>query len=248
MQDSVRAAAWGLGLFAGVNVLGVALEATAMAAGVAQAVAAEWGAGRLGVTWSDPLAKTPEPTAIAKRAGLGALVGAVMAVVVTLALATTGAVLLERGHAAFAAIAISIFTAGLHAMRDELLLHGLTLRVLVGVRSPIVRTLACGVTSAAAALGDPSTSTPLAVVVQGLLGVVFGALWVRDRGAWPAWAAHTAWLAVTGALLGGGALEAHVAATTWGGGDAGPLGGAAAAVALAPLALGALSGTRRRRS
>ena len=42
----------------------------------------------------------------------------------------------------------------------------------------------------------------------------------------------------------GGLFESRVAATSWGGGDAGPLGGTAAILALLPLALGALAGVR----
>ena len=77
--------------------------------------------------------------------------------------------------------------------------------------------------------------------------MVFGALWVRDRGAWPAWGAHTAWLFATSFLMQGGIFEARVLSGSWGGGDAGPLGGTAALIALLPLAAGALAGTARVR-
>jgi hypothetical protein len=43
----------------------------------------------------------------------------------------------------------------------------------------------------------------------------------------------------------GGIFEARVASTSWGGADAGPLGGTAALVALVPLAMGALAGSAR---
>ena len=128
-------------------------------------------------------------------------------------------------------------------MRDELILHGLTMRVLVTVDAPLVKVLACGFVSAAAAYGEAGASLR-AVCVHGLLGIVFGALWVRDRGAWPAWGAHTAWLFTTSALTQGGIFEAHVASTSWGGGDAGPFGGWAAVAALVPIAFGALAGAR----
>lgn len=45
----------------------------------------------------------------------------------------------------------------------------------------------------------------------------------------------------------GGVFEARVASTPWGGADAGPLGGMAAVIALAPLAAGALVGSARPR-
>jgi hypothetical protein len=140
-----------------------------------------------------------------------------------------------------------LVTAGFYAMRDELLLHGLVVRALVTVESPILKVLACGLTSAAAAYGELGVVAPLPIAVQGLLGIVFGALWVRDRGAWPAWGAHTAWLFATSFLMQGGIFEARVFAGTWGGGDYGPLGGTAAVVALLPLAAGALAGSARAR-
>ena len=77
------------------------------------------------------------------------------------------------------------------------------------------------------------------------LGIVFGALWVRDRGAWAAWGAHTAWLFATSGLMQGGLFEAHVAANPWGGAEHGPLGGHAAVIALLPLVVGALVGAAR---
>jgi hypothetical protein len=236
---------WGIAIFAGTRLAALLLETASLPAAVAQAVIAEWGAGRLGVSWTDPTTPLPTMSMIGRRAGIGAAVGIVTAAVVVGFLATTGAVLLERAHPSASAIVIALVTAGLYAMRDELLLHGLTLRALVSVEQPIAKVLACGVTSAAAAYGELGGSSPRAIVAQGFLGIVFGALWVRDRGAWPAWGAHTAWLFTTGALMQGGIFEARVASTSWGGGDIGPLGGTAALIALLPIAAGALVGTAR---
>jgi hypothetical protein len=219
-----------------------------MPAAVAQAVIAEWGAGRLGVAWSDPAQPMPTTGALARRAGLGAGVGLFAAAVVVGFLATTHAVLLERSAPAASMLIVGVVTAGLYAMRDELLLHGLVMRSLVSVDQPVLKVLACGLTSAAAAYGEIGAGAPMAVATQGLLGIVFGSLWVRDRGAWPAWGAHTAWLFGTGLLMQGGLFEARVASTPWGGADAGPLGGMAAVIALLPLAAGALAGSVRPRA
>jgi hypothetical protein len=49
---------------------------------------------------------------------------------------------------------------------------------------------------------------------------------------------------VMGSVLGGGALQVKNASTTWGGAEAGLLGGTVAAVALAPFAIVALSRAR----
>ena len=242
-----RIAAWGLGIYAATRVAALVLETASMPAAVAQAVIAEWGGGKLGVAWSDPAAPVPSPSTIARRAGIGAAVGVVAAVVVVGFLATTGAVVLNRASPAISTVVVALVTAGLYAMRDELLLHGLVLRTLVTVEAPIAKVVACGVTSAAAAYGEIGAAAPSAIIVQGLLGMIFGALWVRDRGAWPAWGAHTAWLFGTSALMQGGLFEAQVASTAWGGANYGPLAGRAAVVALLPLAVGALAGTARAR-
>jgi hypothetical protein len=240
-----RIAAWGTGIYAVTRLVALLLETASMPAAVAQAVVAEWGVGRLGVAWSDPKAPVPTSGSIARRAGLGAAIGVVAAGMVVAFLASTQAVLLERASPSTSTVVVALVTAGLYAMRDELLLHGLVLRALVTVEAPIPKILACGLTSAAAAYGEIGATSPRAVVVQGLLGVNFGALWVRDRGAWPAWGAHTAWLFTTSALMQGGLFEAQVASTSWGGGNGGPLAGTAALIALLPLAAGALAGSLR---
>ena len=244
--SSWRVALWGIAIFAGTRIVALLLESASLPAAVAQAVIAEWGTGRLGVSWSDPKAPIPTSNAIARRAGLGAAIGVVAAGMVVAFLASTQAIMLERVSPHAAGIIVALVTAGLYAMRDELLLHGLVVRSLVSVPSPVVKVVACGITSAAAAYGEIGASAPRAVLVQGLLGMVFGALWVRDRGAWPAWGAHTAWLFTTSFLMQGGIFESRVAASTWGGADAGPLGGTAAVVALLPLAFGAIAGSRKR--
>jgi hypothetical protein len=242
-----RVAFWGVGIYAAARIGALLLQSMSMPAAVAQAVIAEWGTGRLGVSWSDPAQPVPTTGIIARRAGIGAAVGVIAAAVVVGFLATTRAVILERSTPAVSAIIVALVTAGFYAMRDELLLHGLVVRALVTVESPILKVLACGLTSAAAAYGELGVVAPLPIAVQGLLGIVFGALWVRDRGAWPAWGAHTAWLFATSFLMQGGIFEARVFAGTWGGGDYGPLGGTAAVVALLPLAAGALAGSARAR-
>jgi hypothetical protein len=241
-----RVTFWGIAIYTGARFVSLILENAALPSTVAQAVLAEWGVGRLGVSWSDPKAPAPSTGAILRRAGIGAAVGVVAAGVVVAFLATTRAVLLDRVSPSLSPLVVALVTAGLVSMRDELLLHGLVLRALVTVESPVARVLACGLTSAAAAYGEVG-AVPNAIAVAGLLGVVFGALWVRDRGAWAAWGAHTAWLFATSVLMQGGLFEAHVAASSWGGGNVGPLGGQAAVVALLPLAAGALAGTARTR-
>ena len=243
-RASVRVAAWGVAIYFGTRIFGLVLEKNTLPVAVVQAVLAEWGCGRLGVAWSDPSAPLPEPRAIAKRAGIGLGFGLLAGGVVVAFLLTTRAILLDRVAPTWQGVSLALFGAGAYALRDELILHGLALRVLVSVESPIAKVLACGLTSAAAAYGEFGGAAGSAIVVQGLLGIIFGALWVRDRGAWPAWGAHAAWLFITDFLMRGGIFEAHNLGTAWGGAEWGPLGGQAAVVALLPLAIGALVGAR----
>src|SRR5207302_9605965 len=134
---------------------------------------------------------------------------------------------------------------GFVAMRDELLFRGLVLRVLPDTTPGPIALFCCGLSSAAAAFGAGAKTAP-EILTAGLGGIAFGALWRRDRGAWLAWGAHTSWLVTTDLFFRGGLYEAHVAASSWGGADAGPLGGAAAVVALLPFSAAAIVWAARR--
>lgn len=240
------AAAAGLAVYALTKVAAALLAQLAMAAFVAQAVIADWGLGRVGVTWSDPTGPEPTSGTIARRAGVGAAIGLAMALVVTSMLALTGGALFPRGDAPGLAIAYGLVSAGFVAMRDELLLRGLPLRVVDRVGPRPAKLVACAVTSAAAALSAPDANVRTALVA-GLLGVVSGALWLRDRGAWQAWGA-TAMLSFTSStLLQGVVFDARVARNPWGGADAGLLGGWAAVAAVLPFALAAFAWAARTR-
>ena len=243
----VGTAAWGLAVYGGTRVIASVLQSTSMAALVAQAVLAEWGTGRIGVTWSDrTFEEPPTASAMGKRAGVGAVVGVVLAGVVIALLASSRGILLERAVASTPAIAVGLIGAGLLAMRDELVLHGLLFRVMAKKDRAWPKVLACGLTSMAAAVGEGLSIR--AVVVQGLLGLVFGALWARDRGAWMPWAANAAWQATTSLILSGGVSTAQNAMTSWGGAKAGPLGSDAAILALLPLAIVAIASVLRGNS
>lgn len=244
MPDAWRVTAWGLVTYAGARLASVLIASASMPAAVASAVIAEWGAGRLGVAWSDAEAPAPPAGAIAKRALAGAAMGAVIAGEAGLFLSSTHAVTLAPASSGLSVAVVAVVTAGLLAVRDELLLHGVLLRAMLGIRATLPRVVACAITSGAAAYGDGATAR--GVAVQAVLGLVFGSLWVRDRGAWMAWGAHTAWLFASGLLLSGGLFDARVAAGSWGGGAAGALAGTAAVVGLLPFAVVALVWANRR--
>ena len=243
----IDVAAWGLALYSGARAIEIVLAAQSMAAAVGQAVLAEWGASRLGVTWSDP-STSPTTAALVRRGLVGAAIGIGTAALVLALLLATRALVIEPVPKIEASIlGLGLLTAALQAWRDELIQHGVMLRALRDTSvSSAARVIACGATSAGAALGR-SDATARTVFVATLLGVVFGALWVKDRGAWQPWAAHTAVRWTLGTLVSGGIIQARLADNAWSGASAGFLGGTAAAVALAPAAVLAVVWTARRR-
>ena len=76
LRDRARVVAWGIGIVAAAQAVGAYLAQNHTGGVVAQVVIAEFGTGRLGVAWSDPLAPLPSATDIAKRALRGASFGA----------------------------------------------------------------------------------------------------------------------------------------------------------------------------
>lgn len=239
--------AWGIALELGCRLIGIFLEAQSMAATVGQVVLVEWGSSRVGVTWSRAGAATAG-IHIARRVAMGALFGFGAAAVLFATLMATRAVSLEPvSHVETSVLAFGLVTAVLHAWRDELLHHGIVLRALGDSVPAIGRVLACGVTSAGATLGR-GDATPQAVFASMLLGIVFGTLWLKDGGAYRPWAAHVAFRWTVGTLVSGGIVHSQLADNAWAGASAGMLGGTAATVALAPLAVFALGSTAWRNS
>jgi hypothetical protein len=244
----------GLAMFVACRVLYLVLQAQSTAAAVAQAIVVEWGCSRIGVSWSAE-GETVTAGRLARRAGVGVLVGVLLGAAVFGILAVSGGATFSVVPRLEASVfALGAIGAALAAWRDELLFHGVTLRALTTRSSsegtgPVGRILACAATSAGAALGR-SDATAASVIAALLLGAVAGALWVRDGGAWQPWAATTTFQFVTGTLLSGGLLQSRVATGAWAG-SSGLAGGQAAVVALAPfavLALGLTWRTSRTRS
>jgi len=240
--SGVSVAIWGLLMFGACRAIEIFLEAQSMAGAVGQAVLVEWGSSRLGVYWSEPRrGKQGEPMTallIAKRAFKGFSVGLTCAVALFIVLlATRGATTEPVAKLEASVLIIGLATSAIFAWRDELLFHGIALRAIEGTTAnPLMKVLACGATSAGAAIGRPD-ATAKSIVGAALFGVILGTLWVRDRGAWQAWAANTGFRYATGTLFSGGIIHSRLAANGWAGGDAGMFGGTAFTVALAPLAI-----------
>jgi hypothetical protein len=242
-KDAGKVVGWGLVFFAGVQLVGYILSSNDVGAAAVQAALSEWGAGRVGIAWSDPLARMPSWTKVARRAATGAGLGfAAGALVLVLLLIGHGAALV-KGAVNGPTLVKGFAVAALLAVRDELLLRGFVRRAMSGWPTPAVIALVCGVASAAAQ-GGVEGSTPLAIAVAGVSGVLFAALWQKDRGAWMAVGAHAAWLFTTKNLFHDALLDVRFAQTTWGGGDAEALGSAAALAVLVPLALAAVVAAR----
>jgi Type II CAAX prenyl endopeptidase Rce1-like len=239
VRATARAAFFGILTYAAARFAGAYLDQYAVAAAVVQAVIAEYGAGRLGIAWSDPHAPPPAPKAIALRALRGAGMGLTAALVgLGVALGTKAASLAPNTPDATVAVVNLVPPLAL-AARDELLLRGVMLRVRPSNVAPWVRLAVCGLASAAAAYGEGVLS-PAGLAAAGLGGVACGALWLKDRGAWLAWAAHAAFLWACTTLGRGAILDVRAAPNGWGGGDAWLASGGSAVLSMAIVCAGAL--------
>jgi hypothetical protein len=230
LGDSTKVVLWGLVFWGGEQLAAAVFERNATAMMAAQAAVAEWGAGRMGIAWSDRRGPSPSWAAIGRRAATGGALGAGCALaVVGVSLASRAAVVMP-GEPSLGVLAVGLFVAALGAVRDELLLRGIVIRAtrLLPLGATLV---ACGLAAAAARFGAEERVNGM-LVVEALRGVAYGALWLRDRGAWMACAANTAWTWTTGPVTGGGLLDVRFAGTA---------GGGAASLAVLAVAAGAAS-------
>ncbi len=247
LRDSAKVILWGLVLYATVQWVGNRLAAKAMGSLAAQVVIAEWGAGRLGVAWSDPLAPVATFGSILRRALRGAGIGALAAALVVAFAIATGAMTTHRNRPELGDLAIGVIGAVLVAARDELLFRGVVIRAFRRTCPTMMLLAICGCAAAAAEYGARGANLDgnvPRIVVAALLGIAFAAFWLRDRGAWLAAGAHAGWSFTTGTAIGGGLFDLRASSTLWGGGDAGLAGSAVAIAALVPLAALAVGWSR----
>jgi hypothetical protein len=197
---------WGLVLWAGVQLGAVIFSRNATAAVAVQAVLAEWGAGRIAIPWSDPNAPVPSWNAIGARAGRGAAIGILAAAVGVGVALLAHAASLASGPPSVGLLAVGLVVSVLGAVRDELLLRGVVLRATRGPLPTWAALVVCGAAAAAARFGMEGV---IGVVLAGeaVKGAALGAIWVKDRGAWMAVAANTAWTWTIGSVVGGGLLD-----------------------------------------
>jgi hypothetical protein len=255
LRGTARIVSWGLALWGGEQLAASAFAQNTLAMAGVQAALAEWGAGRLGIAWSDPgTSSTAAPprsatswTVVGRRIARGASLGFATAALVALAAIATRAAFVAPALAAPAGLSatpllVGLVVAALGAVRDELLLRGVVLgasRLL-----PVtVALLACGGAAAAVRLGTDGVVTS-ALAADALRGVALGGVWVRDRGAWMACAANTAWTWTMTFLLRGGGMDLRFVSPSGADGGTGLV--VLAVVAVAAL-LWALAGCRAAR-
>jgi hypothetical protein len=181
------------------------------------------------VAWSDPSAPEETVGRSVRRAVIGAGIGLGAAVTVLIFAGVTRAATFSRWTVAPAGLLVGAVVAAFTAVRDELLLRGLVLRAFRHTLPVPLRLLVC----AAVAAADRVASTPdtplgdlfrspghlTSLGLASLLGVCFGVVWLRERGAFAACGSHAAWTFATTTLVSGGVCDAAWRTGAWGGGE-----------------------------
>jgi hypothetical protein len=202
---------WGLVFWGGDQLAAGAFERNELAMAMVQAALADWGAGRMAISWSDPSASPATWNSVARRAARGAAFGFGAAGAVAVVALFMRSAVVFAGTLVLTPMIVGLVIAALGAVRDELLLRGVVLGA-TRLLPVSLALLACGAAAAAARLGTDGVVTS-ALVPSALRGVALGALWVRDRGAWMACGANTAWTWMTGPIFGGGLLDVRFASS-----------------------------------
>jgi hypothetical protein len=240
VRDAGKVVGWGLALWGAAQLAMAVFSRNATAIAAVQAVIAEWGAGRLGIAWSDPLAPMPTWRALVRRAGAGMAAGAFAAALVVGIAVATGSAAMAKTSPALAALGVGLVVSVLKAVRDELLVRGVVLRATRGLLPTWAALLVCGAAAAAARFGQDGV-LGLALAVEAARGIALGAIWVRDGGAWMAVGANAAWVWGLESIVRGGLLDVRFATEP----DAGlPAVGAASLAAIAALAWASRSRSR----
>jgi hypothetical protein len=210
LRDRARVVGWGVVAVLVVEALATYLAQNHTGAVIAQLVVAEFATGRLGVAWSDPLLPLPTARDIARRALRGASLGGAAAVVLVGASVMFHVADLERVAPSMASLVIGLLLAALTAGRDELLLRGLVLRALGPNARTAVRLAVCGLAGVAWRFGNEAGVSHASLAFAFLSSVAFGALWVRDRGAWLAVGANATFMFMTGPLVHGAVIDVRM--------------------------------------
>jgi hypothetical protein len=223
IRDAANVSFWGMGAYAIAQLIAMMFTRNLLGTAAIQSLVAELAAGKVGVAWSDPEAPIPSSSAIAKRAGRGAVAALVVAAICIVATLIRGGSI-TRGTFTIPSAALGLLTAALTAMRNELLLRGIVIRAFKHLLPLPVLLFVCALAGAAARFGDPD-ATPIELVASAAIAVIFASAWVVDRGAWLAWGAHAAWAWIVSTLARGVILDVKSP-------NGGPLDGDVAVVAV----------------
>jgi hypothetical protein len=210
LREAGRVVGWGLAFWSAAQLATAVFAQNATALVAAQAALAEWGAGRIGIAWSDPVGPMPTGKSIARRASTGVAMGAVAAALVVVVALATHTAAVERGRPTVGLLAVGLVVAVLSAVRDELFLRGVVLRATRGLLTTPVALAACGAAAAAARFGLEGAIGPV-LLVEAFRGIALGAVWVRDRGAWTAVGANASWMWCLGSVVRGGLIDVRFA-------------------------------------
>jgi hypothetical protein len=207
VRREAKAAAATVALVAAVSFLGAVFSERSLFATGAQALAADFGAGRIRDLVDEP--KPPTPTSqVAVRVALGLALG-VAAALVVLGVARAAGQTPPLGPMLSPWTApATLLAAGVTALRDEMLLRAPILAI-AGHRSRTFALVSCALASVAWALGGAGNAgVPLSELAsEALAGAAFGALWMRNDEPWTAVGARFAWLA-TATMSGAGGAAA----------------------------------------
>ena len=247
IKAAARVGALGGVLYGAVALLGAVLGNMPLAALVSQTVATEWGMGKLGLAWSNPLEREPTAKDIASRLGKGALIGMAPAAVVLEWLHLTHTCDLFPASFSVTSLLLGLLSAALTSVRDQILLVGLGRRVLIHLDSALPRMLAGGALFAARSYGAGGAA-PAEVAASFCLGAFGAAIWQRDGSAYAAVGMNLAWLFTTETLFHGAFVEVRTLPSLLSGGDAGMGHGLAATVVLGACALAGWLAPRRHRA
>jgi hypothetical protein len=169
-------------------------------------------------------------SAVARRFGVGAAWGLAGAACVAGVGWATRQASIGPATPAVGALLLGALPPLLGAVRDELLLRGMVLRIGRSLLGPAGAIVLCGCCAAAARAGAVEV-TVVAVCVEAVRGMALALVWNRDRGAWMALGANAAWTWALDSLVRGGLVDLRMGVEP----------GASVAALVVVIALGALA-------
>lgn len=200
-----------VGLGAALQIADAFLGRSPVPAAVAGAVIADVAAGFVGVRWTTEADGRPSQgetdAALALKRALFGAGAAFAAITVTfVGAAIFGWLDVEAGSPS-PGLALALVRSAALGVRDEIFLRGIVL--VTAARAGVKPLVAAGFAALAggAAIALTPEAGPSAIALAVGSGLLFAALWQKQRGAWAAVGAHAAWIFFVSAGLRGGLLD-----------------------------------------